>query len=175
MGHEAAHPCLHRLFQLFFLLPWGQFYSLPSAIMHSFPKQQALLPTPSGLELWNTSPSWPWRIGWLHSRLLGWMGNPWFSGRALSLPGWEPGFAHDFHSRMTQRWVGDWVIGSWGCGVECSSWNHSGLGGTSENNTKEYRKVSLLVDAFISRLHWIDVIQSVGEFNFISTPYLPII
>lgn len=49
------------------------------------------------------------------------------------------------------------------------------VGGTSENNTKEYRKVSLLVDAFISRLHWIDVIHSVGKFNFISIPYLTFI
>ena len=44
-----------------------------------------------------------------------------------------------------------------------------------ENNTKEYRKVSLLVGAFISRLHWIDVIHSVGKFNVISIPYLTFI
>lgn len=69
--------------------------------MPSFAKQEALL---SSTVAWSfeTSPSWPWRISCLHSRSLGRVGNPWFSGRALLLPGCEPGSAHGFHSLMTR-------------------------------------------------------------------------
>lgn len=169
-GARGCSPLLHRLLQLFFLALKPVLFSPQSAA--------CLLISQNNRPSCQPPMAWSFETRLLltvENRLspsasLGRMGNPWFSGRALSLPGWGQSFAHDFILGMTQRWVGDWVWGaevwSGNAALEISR----GWGRTSENNT-EYRKVSLLVDAFISRLHWIDVIHSVGEFNFTSTPY----
>lgn len=125
-----AHHCSMVYFSSSFLWPQRQFCSLTIAAMQ-FPKTAGTSANPSGLELWNLSlltmenqlslPVPPWQNG-----------SPWFSGRALWLPGSQPGFAHDFHSLVTQCCVCDWVIGAGvgGCGVVPILKSH-GVGETS--------------------------------------------
>ena len=174
MGHEAAHPCVSCVSAVLSLALRTVLFS-PKCYNAQFPKTTG-------------PPSNPQRPGAMKHVSLLTMENrlspltpPWPNGESLifwtcSVTAWLGArfcswFPFSNDSEMS-RGLSHRELGVWS-GMQLLK--SLGVGGTSENNTKEYRKVSLLVDAFISRLHWIDVIQSVGEFNFISTPYLTII